>query len=148
MRPIRPQWTSLFLLNKVAAVHIFFLILRPFKWNERKKSKNFLGKSNQLFLIVSANLPGGAVISEQATAVKFAGYSKFQNKSNITIQEDLHYEWPATLLERPTKKGLKFRNMGPHNDISLFSFYSPSLSSSLMWKLRLKTMTLIKQRPL
>lgn len=46
----------------------------------------------KLFLIVSANLPGGAVISEQATAVKFAGYSKFQNKSNITIQEDLHYE--------------------------------------------------------
>ena len=101
-----------------------------------------------MFLIVSANLLDGAVIREQATAVKFAGYSKFQNKSNITIQEDLYYEGPAALLERPTKKGLRFRNMGPHNDISLFSFYSPSLSSNLMWKLRLKTMTLIKQRPL
>lgn len=101
-----------------------------------------------MFLIVSANLLGGAVIREQATAVKFAGYSKFQNKSNITIQEDLYYEGPAALLERPTKKRLRFRNVGPHNDISLFSFYSPSLSSNLMCKLRLKTMTLIKQRPL
>ena len=45
-----------------------------------------------MFLIVSANLLDGAVIREQATAVKFAGYSKFQNKSNITIQEDLYYE--------------------------------------------------------
>ena len=38
---------------------------------EKKKSKHFLGKSNQVFLIVSANVLGGAVIREQATA-KFA----------------------------------------------------------------------------
>lgn len=45
-----------------------------------------------MFLIVSANSLSGAVISEQATAVNFAGFSKFENESNITIHEDLYYE--------------------------------------------------------